>query len=109
MVWDDYNRASPKREAAGWFQSNNAAGIFNPVMGAGHSIPVGSDGRPLWPTGDGSVRGINSGGGIVWLFPGLKFRTRGVLVLGVIAQRGLVCLSGTGSLIYVDGPTVDIH
>ncbi len=100
-VWDNYRHVSPDREAAGWFRQGNTAGIFNPIAGAGHSISMGNNGMPIWPAGDGSVWGVESDN-LVWMFPGLKVRTQGRLLLGVIYNRGLVCLSGTGTLVFHD-------
>ena len=100
-VWDNYRQVSPDREAAGWFHKGGVSGIFNPIAGAGHSISLGNNGMPLWPAGDGSVWGVDSDK-LTWLFPGLKVRTQGRLILGVIYNRGLVCLRGTGTLVFHD-------
>jgi hypothetical protein len=100
-VWDTYRRVSPDRGTAGWFHKGNVAGVFYPIAGAGLSISLGHNGQPLWPTGDGSVWGIDSDV-LVWLFPGLKVRTQGPLLFAVIYNRGLVCLSGTGTLVFHD-------
>jgi hypothetical protein len=106
-AWTYFKRASPARGAAGFFRSGNTAGIFMPVA-RWDSISFGNNGQPRWPAGDGSVWGIDSGDAVLWFIPGLKFQTHGKLFLGVIADRGLVCLSGSGSLIFVGGPTISV-
>jgi hypothetical protein len=103
-VWDNYREVSPDREAAGWFHKENTAGIFCPIAGACRSISLGNNGLPRWPAGDGSVWGFDTAD-LVWAFPGLKLRTQGRLLLGVIYSKGLVCLSGTGTLVSRTGET----
>jgi hypothetical protein len=107
-AWDNASKANPERGAAGFFVSGNAAGIFTPIPGKGLSIRFGNSQRPVWPAGDGSIWGIDSGGNVIWLYPGVKVQTQGKLLLGVIADRGIVCISGVGSIIYADGTTIEI-
>jgi hypothetical protein len=107
-VWENYRQVSPDREAAGWFcKTNGMAGIFNPLAGAGHGISVGNNGRPLWPTGDGSIWGVDSSDLVTW-FPGIKVRTQGRLKFGVISDKGLVYLSGSGTIVFVDGGNKEV-
>jgi hypothetical protein len=107
-AWKNATDVNPKRGASGFFISRNSAGIFNPVPGKGLSVWLGNNQMPVWPAGDGSIWGIDTDGNTVWLYPGLKIQTHSRVLLGVIADRGIVCISGTGSLIYADGRTVAI-
>ncbi|HEY1932508.1 MAG TPA: hypothetical protein VGG99_10890 [Acetobacteraceae bacterium] len=105
-AWANASKVNPKRGASGFFISGNSAGIFSPVPGKGLSVWLGNNQMPVWPAGDGSIWGIDTDGNTVWLYPGLKIQTHSRVLLGVIADRGIVCISGMGSLIYTDGRTV---
>lgn len=107
-AWKNATNVNPKRGASGFFISGNSAGIFNPVPGKGLGVWLGNNQMPVWPAGDGSIWGIDTDGNTLWLYPGLKIKTHSRVLLGVIADRGIVCISGTGSLIYTDGRTVPI-
>lgn len=100
-VWQNYRDVSPDREAAGWFYRNHTSGIFCPIATACHRISMGNGGRPLWPAGDGSVWGVESEDLVQW-FPGLKIRTQGRMIFGVVQGKGLVCLQGTGTIVFVN-------
>jgi hypothetical protein len=101
-VWENYKKVSPAVEGAGFFTTGTTAGIFSPIAGTGHTISFGNSGFPLWPAGDGSIWGIDSPGKVLWLFPGLKIQTKERTLIGVIGDRGLVCLRGSGTLTLVD-------
>ena len=62
---------------------------------------MGNNGKPLWPTGEGSIWGVESEDLVQW-FPGLKIQTQGRMLFGVIQSKGLVCLQGTGTVVFVN-------